>query len=317
MRQIGFRFSQPYIEHTVINHPDIAKNLVQLFFAMQDPETFSPKNNLPLQIEDQILKALESVKSLDEDKIIRQILALIKATLRTNYFQNRKDGATMEYLSIKLNSRTIPDIPLPTPLYEIFVYSTRFEGIHLRNTKVARGGIRWSDRREDFRTEILGLMKAQVVKNAVIVPSGAKGGFVLKAVPPLATREMINAEVIQCYKFFIHGLLDITDNIKDKKIIPPKKVVCHDDSDPYLVVAADKGTASFSDIANSISRNVISGWVMPLLPVVPMDMTIKIIALCARHMGIHQTSLSRIRNGYHETDITTIGIGDIVVMCLE
>jgi len=253
LRQMGFRFTQAYIEKALINNTDIANDLILLFVTMHDPKT-GKDSSRAINIEQQILQALESVTSLDEDKIIRCLLNLIKATLRTNYFQTNANGNPSDYLTIKLNSRTIPELPLPTPLYEIFVYSPRFEAIHLRNTKVARGGIRWSDRHEDFRTEILGLMKAQVVKNAVIVPSGAKGGFVLKALPPQATREIIQTEVIQCYKSFIRGLLEITDNIKGKKFIRPKNVVCYDDVDPYLVVAADKGTATFSDIANSISK---------------------------------------------------------------
>lgn len=245
LRQIGFRFSQSYIEDALVDYPDIAKNLVLLFLTIHNPHPAKTKKISAQDIEAQILKSLESVKKLDEDSIIRQLLALIKATLRTNFFQKTENSVLPEYLSLKLNSRTIPDMPLPVPLYEIFVYSTRFEAIHLRNTKVSRGGIRWSDRREDFRTEILGLMKAQVVKNAVIVPSGAKGGFVLK--------DELKKEGITCYKLFMHGLLDITDNIVDKKIVRPDDVICLDDEDPYLVVAADKGTASFSDIANDIS----------------------------------------------------------------
>ncbi|VVC76874.1 NAD-specific glutamate dehydrogenase [Aquicella siphonis] len=254
LRQVGFRFSQAYIENTLVNNTAIASSLIKLFNAMHNPAKTAREKNLPAQIEKQILDTLETVTSLDEDKIIRRYLDLIKATLRTNFYQIGADGKPADYLSIKLNSRVIPDLPLPTPLYEIFVYSPRFEGVHLRNTKVARGGLRWSDRREDFRTEILGLMKAQVVKNSVIVPSGAKGGFVLKAIPPFASRETVQAEVIQCYKSFIRGLLDITDNIKDMKFIRPRDVVCYDDPDPYLVVAADKGTATFSDIANGISQ---------------------------------------------------------------
>lgn len=254
LRQVGFRFSQTYIENTMVNNTGIASDLISLFNAMHKPKKSGKDKSLPAQIEKQILDTLETVSSLDEDKIIRRFLDLIKATLRTNYYQTDKDGNPADYLSIKLNSRIIPDLPLPTPLYEIFVYSPRFEGIHLRNTKVARGGLRWSDRPEDFRTEILGLMKAQVVKNSVIVPSGAKGGFVLKAVPQFASRETLQTEVIRCYKSFIKGLLDITDNIKEGKFIRPPEVVCHDDPDPYLVVAADKGTATFSDIANGIAR---------------------------------------------------------------
>ncbi len=255
LRQIGFRFSQPYIEKALVNHASITKSLIDLFFALHNPRQDTKTKNQALKIDQEILQALDSVTSLDEDRIIRRMYELIKATLRTNYFQTDSEGKLKEYLSLKLNSRTLPELPLPMPLYEIFVYSPRFEGIHLRNTKVARGGIRWSDRLEDFRTEILGLMKAQVVKNTVIVPSGAKGGFVLKALPAQANRDMVQAEVIQCYKSFISGLLDLTDNIKDTKFIRPSQVVCYDDVDPYLVVAADKGTASFSDIANGISAD--------------------------------------------------------------
>jgi glutamate dehydrogenase len=255
LRQIGFRFTQAYIEQALDNHPDITKDLVALFLTLHDPRNHSSKTVTQAEkIEKNILLALESVSSLDEDRIIHRILDLIKATLRTNYFQPTADGQPKDYLSIKLNSRVIPEMPQPAPLYEIFVYSPCFEAVHLRNAKVARGGIRWSDRREDFRTEILGLMKAQTVKNSVIVPSGAKGGFVLKRTPLPATREALQNEVITCYKAFISGLLDLTDNIVDKKIIRPKNVVCYDDDDAYLVVAADKGTATFSDIANSISN---------------------------------------------------------------
>lgn len=254
LRQVSFRFTQHYIEKALCCNAGITKDLVALFMVLFDPSKGNKAKAAAEKIEAQILEALESVTSLDEDRIIRRLLELIKATLRTNYFQTTSDGTPKEYLSVKLNSRLIPELPLPVPLYEIFVYSPRFEAIHLRNAKVARGGLRWSDRREDFRTEVLGLMKAQVVKNSVIVPSGAKGGFVLKAVPSQATREIIQHEVIHCYKSFIRGMLDITDNIVDTKFIRPKDVVCYDDIDPYLVVAADKGTATFSDIANSISK---------------------------------------------------------------
>lgn len=252
LRQVGFRFTQTYIEQALINNALITKDLIELFKTLHDPQLpVKLKNQAPV-LEKKIFKSLESVSSLDEDRIIRRMVELIKNTLRTNYFQKTPENQQKEYISLKLNSRNIPELPLPVPLYEIFVYSPRFEGIHLRNSKVARGGIRWSDRMEDFRTEILGLMKAQTVKNAVIVPSGAKGGFILKNIP--ADRESLLKEVIDCYKSFIRGLLDLTDNIKDGEFIVPKQVVCYDDVDPYLVVAADKGTAAFSDIANSISK---------------------------------------------------------------
>lgn len=253
LQQIGFRFSQPYIERTLANYPVITNDLVELFKAKFDP-AFSNRDKKIVTIENKIKKNLKAVSSLDEDRILNSFLALLRATLRTNYFQTNKEGNPKDYFSFKLLSKAVPDLPLPQPLYEVFVYSPRFEAIHLRAEKVARGGIRWSDRREDFRTEILGLMKAQKVKNSIIVPSGAKGGFVLKAAPANATREALLTEVLYCYKSFMRGLLDITDNLKDGKIISPPQVICYDDNDPYLVVAADKGTATFSDIANSISK---------------------------------------------------------------
>ncbi len=253
LRQACFRFSQAYIEKTVVKYSDITKNLIHLFKLKNTPKKQAVTQSSILELEKQIITALDAITSLDDDRIMRRFLQLIQATLRTNYFQ-KQDGEPKEYLSFKLKSSDIPELPLPCPLYEIFVYSPRFEGIHLRSAKVARGGIRWSDRREDFRTEILGLMKAQKVKNAVIIPSGAKGGFVLKAISSQANRETMQAEVIHCYKSFIRGLLDITDNLKENEVIRPKDVVCYDDEDPYLVVAADKGTSTFSDIANGISK---------------------------------------------------------------
>lgn len=254
LRQVGFHFSQTYIEKTLAIHTTITRELIKLFVSRNDPNPADSAVETSDQIEQSILKSLEEVASLDEDRILRRLLELIKATVRTNYFQTNSAGELKDYLSLKLSSKDISELPLPVPLYEIFVYSTRFEAIHLRNAAVARGGIRWSDRREDFRTEVLGLMKAQVVKNSIIVPSGAKGGFVLKELPAQSTREAIEMEVVNCYKSFIRGLLDLTDNIKENKVIRPQNVVCHDAEDTYLVVAADKGTATFSDIANSISK---------------------------------------------------------------
>ncbi len=250
LRQIGFRFTQAYIEKALIDNPSITQDLISFFRSRNLVVKKKIALEHPDDIEKRILHALESVSSLDEDRIFRRLLELMKATLRTNYFQLTQDQKPKDYLSFKLSSRDISELPQPAPLYEIFVYSPRFEAIHLRAEKVARGGIRWSDRPEDFRTEVLGLMKAQKVKNAIIVPSGAKGGFALKTA---VTKENLKAEVLYCYKSFIRGLLDLTDNIKNKKIISPENVVCHDDADPYLVVAADKGTATFSDIANAIS----------------------------------------------------------------
>ncbi len=253
MRQTGFMFSQVYIEEALWHNPDIAKKLVNIFKLKFDPDQSEDAIKEIAQIEESVQHDLENVTSLDEDRIIRRYLQLIHATLRTNYFQLDDNGKAKTYISLKLNSMAIPELPLPKPLYEIFVYSRRFEGVHLRSSKVARGGIRWSDRREDFRTEILGLMKAQKVKNAVIVPSGAKGGFFPKCITPDMTREEVMTEGIDCYKIFISGLLDISDNLNQGKIVKPENTICFDDDDPYLVVAADKGTATFSDIANSIS----------------------------------------------------------------
>jgi glutamate dehydrogenase len=252
-KQIGFTFSQDYMEMALNNNIHIAKKLVKLFAIRFNPDIHINREENFNLLSAEILEDLDSVANLDEDKIIRQYIQAISASLRTNFYQVDKDGKPKSYISIKLNSKSIPGVPKPQPLYEIFVYSPRFEGVHLRCGKVARGGLRWSDRREDFRTEILGLMKAQQVKNSVIVPSGAKGGFVPKHLPINGTREDILAEGIRCYQLFIRGLLDITDNYKDGSIVKPKNVLCYDEDDPYLVVAADKGTATFSDIANAIS----------------------------------------------------------------
>lgn len=253
-KQIGFTFSQDYIETALNNNPAIARKLVRLFELRFSPEIIENRmTQVEAQVND-ILVDLDEVANIDEDKIIRQFIQVISETLRTNYYQITTDGAYKNYISIKLNSKAILGVPKPHPMFEIFVYSPQFEGVHLRCAKVARGGLRWSDRREDFRTEVLGLMKAQQVKNAVIVPSGAKGGFVPKRIPLNASREDILAEGIACYRQFIRGLLDITDNYVDLEISKPMNVVCYDENDPYLVVAADKGTATFSDIANEISN---------------------------------------------------------------
>ncbi|OGT56643.1 MAG: NAD-glutamate dehydrogenase [Gammaproteobacteria bacterium RIFCSPHIGHO2_12_FULL_43_28] len=254
LRQIGFTFSQNYIEEALIHNPDISKTLVQLFILRFDPTIQHHRHPEEQELVRVIEGLLENVTSLDEDRILRKLLEVILATIRTNYFQTTQEDQPKPYLSFKFDPSLITDLPLPRPKYEIFVYSPRVEGVHLRAGKVARGGLRWSDRREDFRTEVLGLMKAQQVKNTVIVPEGAKGGFVVKkAQTPEMGRDDYMKEVIGCYSTFISGLLDVTDNIQDGKIIPPKDVMRYDDNDPYLVVAADKGTATFSDIANGIA----------------------------------------------------------------
>lgn len=257
LKQIKFTFSQPYIANTLAKNPALSGYLIQLFTVRFDIGLITEESRELQQasIEKNILTALDNVLSLDEDKIIRCLMELILATLRSNYYQKDESGAYKSYFSIKLASHQISNMPLPLPKYEIFVYSASVEGIHLRSALVARGGIRWSDRPEDFRTEILGLMKAQNVKNAVIVPSGAKGGFVTKRLPVTGSREEVQAAVIANYKTFISGLLDLTDNIVDGEILSPKDVLCYDGEDPYLVVAADKGTATFSDEANQVAEN--------------------------------------------------------------
>ncbi len=247
-QQTGFTFSHAYIAETLINNADIAKLLVKYFDMRFSPEKTCKPDQLA-NCQKFIEEACDEVSNLAEDRILRHYLLAMQATVRTNFFSNAdKNG-----LSFKLMPEKIPGLPLPLPMFEIFVYSVRFEGVHLRGAKVARGGLRWSDRREDFRTEILGLMKAQQVKNAVIVPMGAKGGFVAKHLPAEGTREEVMAEGTACYQTFIRSMLDITDNIVDGKVIPPDNVVRYDEDDPYLVVAADKGTATFSDIANEVS----------------------------------------------------------------
>ncbi len=251
MRQIGVTFSQAYIESTFDRYPKIAAQLVELFTLKFKPKKSSEKKYDKLK--EKVLVALDDVANLDDDRIIRLYITLMDATLRTNFYQKAEDGAFKPYISFKLLPEQIPEVPLPRPKFEIFVYSPRIEGVHLRGGKVARGGLRWSDRMEDFRTEVLGLVKAQQVKNTVIVPNGSKGGFVCKQQPVDGGRDAFFAEGQECYRIFIRGLLDLTDNIVHGEVVPPIDVVRHDEDDTYLVVAADKGTATFSDIANSIS----------------------------------------------------------------
>ena len=251
--QAGLPFSQGYIAQVLANNAGIAKTLAELFAARFDPSLTAPLRQRALaKLSGRILASLEAVTRSDEDRILRALWNALSATVRTNAYQPDADGEAKPYLSFKIESQQLRELPLPRPLFEVFVFSPRMEGVHLRMGYVARGGIRWSDRREDFRTEILGLMKAQQVKNTVIVPVGAKGGFVVRK-PPVE-RDALQAEVIACYQTLIRGLLDITDNIIGDKIVAAKNVVRHDADDAYLVVAADKGTATFSDIANAISH---------------------------------------------------------------
>ncbi|MFJ8250005.1 NAD-glutamate dehydrogenase [Streptomyces sp. NPDC094466] len=265
LRQAGSTFSQDYMESTLRNNVHTTRLLVSLFEARMSPGRQSAGNELTDGLLEELDGALDQVASLDEDRILRSFLTVIKATLRTNFFQSASEGSDRRgqhteggtphsYVSMKFDPQAIPDLPAPRPAYEIWVYSPRVEGVHLRFGKVARGGLRWSDRREDFRTEILGLVKAQMVKNTVIVPVGAKGGFVAKQLPdPSVDRDAWFAEGIAAYRTFISALLDITDNMVAGEVVPPADVVRHDEDDTYLVVAADKGTASFSDIANEVA----------------------------------------------------------------
>ncbi|MBU3062736.1 NAD-glutamate dehydrogenase [Nocardia sp. NEAU-G5] len=259
LQQADFPYSQANIARVLLGAPDVARLFVELFAAMFDPDSASAER--AAELEAAVAERINEVVSLDADRILRAILSLVKATLRTNYYRTDDNGDSRPYLSIKVEPREITELPKPRPQFEIFVYSPRVEGVHLRFGPVARGGLRWSDRLEDFRTEILGLVKAQAVKNAVIVPVGAKGGFVVKHAPattgdPVADRQALQAEGIACYRTFISGLLDVTDNVDHASgtVVPPARVVRRDGDDTYLVVAADKGTATFSDIANDVAQ---------------------------------------------------------------
>ena len=263
IRQTSFPFSQQYIETTLVRHPDVMRLLVRLFTTRFDPEFPAPqRDGACAEILTSLEGALEAIPSLDEDRICRTIRDVILATWRTNAFRAGPSDGHRNVLAMKFDPQRVPDLPLPRPMCEIWVCSPRVEGVHLRGGRIARGGIRWSDRREDFRTEVLGLMKAQMVKNSVIVPVGSKGGFVVKRPPASSPRgsiidtgDSLRQEVVACYRDFIAGLLDLTDNIVDGVVVPPPTTLRYDDDDPYLVVAADKGTATFSDIANEISAD--------------------------------------------------------------
>ena len=257
LRQAGTRFSQDYIERVLCSNTTVTRLLVRLFESRFDPVRQGGQTERSEAITEEIRGELDDVAILDHDRVLRGYLGLILATLRTNYFAaatGREPVAGPPYLVVKLDAAAVPDLPAPRPKFELFVYSPRLEAVHLRFAAVARGGLRWSDRTEDFRTEILGLAKAQEVKNSVIVPSGAKGGFVCKRLPDPADREAHQAEVLACYRTFISGMLEVTDNLHDGRVVPPPGVVRYDGDDPYLVVAADKGTATFSDTANEIAQ---------------------------------------------------------------
>ena len=252
LRQVGVTYSQTYIASALAANVDLTRQLVSLFATRFDPEQpldERARATKAAELVTAIQTGLNDVASLDHDRIIRWYLTVLSAMVRTNFYASGRQA-----IALKLTPREIPDLPAPRPQFEIFVYSPRLEGVHLRFGPVARGGLRWSDRAEDFRTEILGLVKAQMVKNTVIVPVGAKGGFYAKQLPDPANRDAWLAEGVACYQLFVSSLLDLTDNLVDGAVVPPPDVIRYDGDDPYLVVAADKGTATFSDIANRISH---------------------------------------------------------------
>ncbi|MBT5414357.1 MAG: NAD-glutamate dehydrogenase, partial [Rhodospirillaceae bacterium] len=253
LQQARITFSQAYLSQTLTRHADMASLLVSLFKTRFDPAAQTGADSRAADIAARFEAGLDAVASLDEDRILRRYLNLVQSTLRTNFYQRADDGEPKSYIAFKLDSGRLTDLPLPRPWREIWIYSPRVEAIHLRGGEVARGGIRWSDRPEDFRTEVLGLMKAQMVKNALIVPVGAKGGFVVKRPPSEGGREALMEEVVACYKTLIRGMLDLTDNYVGTEVVPPPEVVRLDPDDPYIVAAADKGTATFSDIANGVA----------------------------------------------------------------
>ena len=310
LRQTTFPFSQQYIENTLAKNPRVATLLVALFHDRFNPRVVEAPHATPALIHTQLEAELAAIPSLDEDRICRTFIELIDATLRTNAFRPAPDGGYRAVIAMKLEPSKVSDLPLPRPMFEIWVCSPRVEGVHLRSGRIARGGIRWSDRREDFRTEVLGLMKAQVVKNAVIVPAGAKGGFVVKRPP--ADSESLRQEVIGCYRDFIAGLLDLTDNYVGTAVVAPPDTVRYDADDPYFVVAADKGTATFSDIANDISAayNFWLGDAFASGGSVGYDH--KVMGITARGAWESVRRHAQVLGRNADTDpITVVGIGDM------
>ncbi|MGB9377208.1 MAG: NAD-glutamate dehydrogenase [Mycobacteriales bacterium] len=312
LRQVGTLYSQDYIQQAVGSQVDIARGLVQLFEARFDPTFSGDRDVRQEQLVGDIERGLDGVASLDQDRILRALLTLIRATCRTSFYQRGADGRPKPYVAVKFQPEAIDFLPRPRPMFEVFVYGPRVEGVHLRFGPVARGGLRWSDRLEDFRTEVLGLVKAQMVKNAVIVPVGAKGGFVVKRPPVSGDREHLLAEGVACYRMFVSALLDITDNLVGGSVVPPRDVVRHDGDDTYLVVAADTGTAAFSDIANEISA-AYGFWLGDAFASggsVGYDH--KAMGITAR--GAWESVKHHFRDMGHDTqseDFTVVGIGDM------
>jgi glutamate dehydrogenase len=311
MKQAAFTFSQAYIEQALATHAGIAGELVALFVARFDPALEGDRAAAQAAIKQRIAAALDAVANLDEDRILRHYLALIEATLRTNFYQRTPEGKHKPVLSFKFDPSKVPGLPEPRPMFEIFVCSPRVEGVHLRFGRVARGGLRWSDRMEDFRTEVLGLVKAQQVKNVVIVPVGSKGGFVLKRAPA-GDREALMKDGVACYQAYLRGLLDITDNLVGGKVSPPAKVVRHDADDPYLVVAADKGTATFSDYANAIAAEYGFWLGDAFASGGSVGYDHKKMAITAR--GAWESVKRHFRSFGHDTqtqDFSVVGVGDM------
>jgi len=312
LRQAAMTFSLAYMQQALVRNPDLAAMLVELFYARNDPRLAGDPAPRVAEIEKRIAAALKDVPSLDDDRIIRRFKNVIDAVLRTNFFQEI-DGSTRPAMAMKFDSAKLDELPAPRPWREIFVYAPALEGVHLRFGRIARGGIRWSDRREDFRTEILGLVKAQQVKNAVIVPVGAKGGFFPKLMPANPSREQFMETGIAAYKTFINALLDVTDNLdRDGRVVPPPDVLRPDGDDPYLVVAADKGTATFSDIANGIAleRGFWLGDAFASGGSVGYDH--KKMGITAR--GAWEAVKRHFRElgtDIQSTDFTTVGVGDM------
>ena len=312
LRQIGFPLSQAFIESTLAANAGIARELLALFKARFDPDAATEGEAQAAEHLRAIDAALDQVENLSEDRVLRQYLALILATTRTNFWRRDAEGRRRSFVSFKFDPSKVPGVPEPRPMFEIFVYSPRFEGVHLRGGKVARGGLRWSDRPEDFRTEILGLVKAQMVKNIVIVPVGSKGGFVLKRAPAPTDRDAYMKEGIACYQDYLRALLDLTDNRVGEQIVPPPQVRRHDPDDPYLVVAADKGTATFSDYANAISREYGFWLDDAFASGGSAGYDHKAMGITAR--GAWESVKRHFREMGHDTqttDFTVVGIGDM------
>ncbi len=314
LRQTLFPFSQQYIEATLVKYPGVVALLVSLFHQRFDPmldAITEDERSIAVTTTHAALDAeLEGIPSLDEDRICRTLIDLIDATLRTNAFRPATGGGYRPVIALKLEPAKVADLPLPRPMFEIWVCSPRVEGVHLRGGRIARGGIRWSDRREDFRTEVLGLMKAQMVKNAVIVPVGAKGGFVVKRPP--AEGDALRAEVVACYSDFIAGLLDITDNLVGGQVVAPPHTIRYDTDDPYLVVAADKGTASFSDIANEISASYDFWLGDAFASGGSVGYDHKVMGITARGAWESVRRHARVLGRDADTDaLTVVGIGDM------